>query len=540
MYNVIIYIHYRLSMSNSPIKIGVSLSALFNNEEARLKVAKDIETGKKIEDVIKDYREYNDYSPTDLFFELKYLMGLNSTYRENYNLKYNSELTRLSATETKSSAVDLARRSAIKYANKKKDFPDKIELHLITKSAPKSIYSKLLQEEDFAISKHAYFGGNIRLLNNYVTNHLDMYISKNLDSVNDLNNRGYVGAIQYTGNNEGEVLNAIDEIMERKDRGQSINKVIKSKIKTHFDDRRNKTIVTKPKTLNMNFDVSSIINDNGSHGPAFNLLSYLSSVNKYEKLFNICVINDTDLSQSKIEKFCLSNSINTNIIDSDNKEYDQVATNSDLYITTDDGKSYTLLNNNIPSLSLPKNLNTNKIDYAAEHDPESNSSDKSNTFDMLFDGDACIFDDLSEAAYKNGGLTGFNDFEENNKHIPLSSGPMHQIFKDMVLLSTYINKDDGIPFTLGVSILTARSGNTAAHRIAEFENGLSSLGMADGITIVFAGGADKGPLVESLISSGGIHLDDGRGHCYSVNFHTNGIGAVAGLVCYGPNHATKP
>jgi hypothetical protein len=487
------------------------LSSLFNNDAARNKIEDAINSGMNIHDAIDEYRRFDDYSITPIFSQLRDLLKLNTSYDDNYNNKFN---------ELRSNGVDKesAQSIATKFATKAQDFPDKIEIQLITKSAPKSIFSELLRENDFPISRHAYFGGNIRLLNNYVSKGLDIYISKNPISVDNLTSAGFTNAFLYD-NNEHEVLNKIDEALERLENDGSLDNTVSTKVHSGLVDRRNKVLPSSNiEPLKIDININSLFNED-SFGSSYNMINFMQSVNDSKIMFDINVYSD---SNDQLSEFQLMQ------LDSLSLSIGKKSNSAELNITSNQDESRDLLSQGVPSILL------SKTSSSADSIPNNIS-----TFDFFFDGDAVVFGDESERAYKEGSLKGFVEFEELNKDVPLSKGPFYPLFKKVSEIAMHINKDKDCNKTLGICMLTARSAHNSSSRVAHHENELYDMGLNDVVTVIFAGGSEKARILEDLSdysdSTSAILIDDGNAHIDGVNLLRN-TKIAAALAQTGINH----
>ena len=491
-----------------PLKIGVSLSSLFNNDEAKNKFDEAISSGHSIQDAISEYRDFNNYSVTPLFLELKELLKINSTYDDNFNKKYNE----LVAQDV---PIDIAKEQSGSYASKKQDFPDKIEIQIITKSAPKPTYPDLLKNHDFPISRHAYFSGNIRYLNNYVSKGLDLYISKNPISVSNLRDAGYENAILYNGS-EHDVIKKIDEALNKLEINESLNNNVTNKVHSDLMDRRDKTLPsTNIKPLKVDVNINSLFNK-GLPASSYNMINFMQSVNKTYKYFDVSVYSDADISQKDskaLQELGLSLSTRSD--------------SAELNLTSDSDESRELLASGQASIFLPITCNTTQDPCDIKF------------FDFFFDGDAVVFGDEAERAYKEGSLKGFVKYEEENEDIPLSKGPFYSLFKRVSEVAMHINKDKDIDKTLGVCLLTARSAHNSSSRIAHHENHLHEMGLTDVVAVIFAGGSEKAKILDSLSdfsnSTASILIDDGSTHIDGVNL-LNNKNIVGGLSQHGINH----
>lgn len=507
MYNVTITIKY-INKMPQPLKIGVSLSSLFDNDIAKNKFDQAIHSGQSIQDAISEYRDFNNYSVTPLFLELKELLKINSTYDDNFNKKYND----LIAQDV---PIDIAKEQSASFASKSQDFPDKIEIQIITKSAPKPTYPDLLKNHDFPISRHAYFSGNIRYLNNYVSKGLDLYISKNPISVSNLKDAGFENAILYNGS-EHEVMKKVDDALNALEKNKSLNNNVQNKVHSDLMDRRDKNLPSQEiQPLKIDVNINSLFN-NGHPSSSYNMINFMQSVNDPLQYFDLNVYSDSDVSAndlSALKKLGIPLS--------------KKSSDCELNITSDAEESRELLDTNIPSIYLPTTCATAQEPCDIKF------------FDFFFDGDAVVFGDESERAYKQGSLKAFVEYEQENEDIPLSRGPFYSLFERVSEVAMHINKNKDIEKTLGVCLLTARSAHNSSSRIAQHENHLHEMGLTDVVAVIFAGGSEKAKILDSLSdfsnSTASILIDDGSTHIDGVNLLKNN-NIVGALSQHGVNH----
>ena len=510
MYNGTIYYYNTLNMKK-PLRIGVSLSSLFNNDAARSKIEYAINNGVNIHDAINEYRRFDDYSITPIFSQLRDLLKLNTSYEDNYNNKFN---------ELRSNNIDKSRAKelAIKFATKSQDFPDKVEIQLITKSAPKSIFSDLLKDNNFPISRHAYFGGNIRLLNNYISKGIDIYISKNPISVNNLTEAGFSNALLYN-NNEHEILDKIDVALDELEKNGKLDNKVNTKVQSGLIDRRDKELPSSElKPLSVDININSLFNKD-SFGTSYNMINFMKSVNSSNFMFDINIYTDEGYDLSEFQLIQL---------DSIGISLSEKSDSPELNITSNQDESRELISQGIPSIFISKTSS-----------PASSIPNNISTFDFFFDGDAVVFGDESERAYQEGSLKGFIEYEEANKDIPLTKGPFYPLFKKVSEIAMHKNKDRFCNKTLGICILTARSAHNSSSRVAHHENELFNMGLNDVVSIIFAGGSKKSEILDCLSdysdSASAILIDDGNAHIDGVNLLNNSKIAAA-LAQTGINH----
>ena len=128
---------------------------------------------------------------------------------------------------------------------------------------------------------------------------------------------------------------------------------------------------------------------------------------------------------------------------------------------------------------------------------------------IAFDGDAVIFDDLSEQVHLEKGLSGFTDSEVKNAHIPMNSGPLRPFLEVLHHIQTLFPVQD---CPIRTALVTARG--LPAHRRA-----LNTL-RAWGIRldeVMFLAGNNKGPILKSFGPD--LFFDDSKRNIESALSH---------------------
>jgi 5'-nucleotidase len=123
---------------------------------------------------------------------------------------------------------------------------------------------------------------------------------------------------------------------------------------------------------------------------------------------------------------------------------------------------------------------------------------------IAFDGDAVIFSDESDKVFRAKGLESFIAHEKEKENIPLGEGPFKRLIHKLFDLRASLPKDQegGVPLRLG--LVTARGLESSGRVMTTLKEWGLSLD-----ELVFAGGADKGPLLAAM---GADFFFDDTGH----------------------------
>lgn len=123
---------------------------------------------------------------------------------------------------------------------------------------------------------------------------------------------------------------------------------------------------------------------------------------------------------------------------------------------------------------------------------------------IIFDGDSVLFSDESDKVYREQGLAGFHQHEEDHRERPLAAGPFHALFCKLHELQAAL-RETSAPALLHIGLLTARGTHAHARVMTTFRSWGVSVDEA-----VFSDGAPKGPLLKAM--SADFFFDDTHKH----------------------------
>ena len=142
-----------------------------------------------------------------------------------------------------------------------------------------------------------------------------------------------------------------------------------------------------------------------------------------------------------------------------------------------------------------------ETEYRAYTQPEIHHLFESNRPpNIVFDGDAVLFDGEADAVYRRDGMDAFTKHVHKNRHAPMQDGPFAAFFRKLHALKEQFAQA-GHPQPFHLQLLTARGGPACMQVLTT----LQQWGMMPD-SLIAAAGAPKGPILQA--GNAAILFDD--------------------------------
>ncbi|XP_023258516.1 cytosolic 5'-nucleotidase 1A-like isoform X1 [Seriola lalandi dorsalis] len=250
-------------------------------------------------------------------------------------------------------------------------------------------------------------------------------------------------------------------------------------------------------------------------GPAFSFVKALKAANakikmrypESEELFKVVLIPDKpDLKKRIIKDNNLEDIITLLLVREEDLIGELQRNNIHLYLSAP------------PGLKVPDAIKAG-IAAAVMQTPENITEVPETPLRVVFDGDAVLFSDESERAFKERGLEGFLQNEREKVNVPMPKGPFKDFLEALGRLQKKFEEKD---CPVRTYLVTVRDAGNAGYRTL---NTLKTWGLEIN-EAYFLGGAPKGPVLNMIRPH--IFFDDQIHHVQGAMKE----GVVAGHVKY--------